>query len=90
MPVPMRMEQNTGVAAVSAIVAAVVSLFATFSGHPFWGLILALASIIFGGVGLAMAASPRVSGGILSIASMVLGLFGLGASVLGMIGVIVF
>ena len=38
----------------------------------------------------AMAASPRVSGGILSIASMVLGLFGLGASVLGMIGVIIF
>lgn len=88
MPVPM--QQNTGTAAVSAIVAAIISLIATFSAHPFWGLILALVAIVLGGIGLAMAASPRVSGGMLSIASMVLGIFGLGASVLGMIGVIVF
>jgi hypothetical protein len=37
-----------------------------------------------------MAASPRVSGGVLSIIGIILGLLGLGLAVLGLIGVILF
>jgi hypothetical protein len=37
-----------------------------------------------------MAASPRVSGGIMSIAAIVIAVFGLGFSVIGMVGGIIF
>lgn len=82
--------QRTATAAILSILAAIASFFATFTGHPIWGLVLGLASLPLGVVGLVTAASPRVSGGLLSIAGMILGIIALGLSVLGMIGAIIF
>jgi len=84
------MNQKTGTFATLAIVAAVGSYIATFTGHPIVGLLAALASIPLGLLGLLMAASPKVGGGLLSIFSMVLGVCGLGVAVLGLVGVILF
>ena len=84
------MDQRTGVAATLSILAAIGSYIAVCAGHPGWGLLLAVISIPLGLVGLVMAASPRVSGGILSIVAMVLGLLGVVVALLGVIGVVVF
>ncbi|MEW6443155.1 MAG: hypothetical protein AB1640_19635 [bacterium] len=83
------MEQKTGTAATLALAAAVSSYLVTFSGHPGWGLLASLVAVPLGAFGFAMAASPRVSGGVLSIVSIVLGIGAFGISVLGMIGAIV-
>lgn len=83
-------EQKTGTMAVVAIVAAVVSFLFTFTGHPFWGMISAIISIPIGIIGVMMAASPRVGGGALSIAAIVIGVIAIGIAVLGVIGVVVF
>jgi hypothetical protein len=82
--------QQTGAAATIAIIAAIAGFVATFTGHPFWGLFIALVAIVSGLAGFVMAASPKVSGGILSIVAIVLGVVGLAVSVLGMVGVILF
>ena len=55
-----------------------------------WGLLVELAAMLLGVVGFLMAASPRVSGGVLSIVAIVIGVVGLGVAVLGMIGTLVF
>lgn len=85
-----RIEQRTGIAAAISILAAVGSYILTCMGHPVWGLILALISVPAGIIGLVMAASPRVSGGILSIVAIILGAIGVLVAVLGIVGVIVF
>lgn len=82
--------QRTGTAAIVAIIVAIVSIIATFSGHAVWGLLLGLIAIVSGGVGMVTAASPRVSGGAISIAAIVLAIFGLGLSILGMLGAALF
>ena len=82
--------QRTGTAATLAIVAAIGGLIATFTGHPVWGLILALVAILLGAIGLVRAASPRVSGGILSIVAIIVAVLGLGVAGLGMVGTLVF
>ncbi len=84
------MDQRTGMAATLAIIAAVGSYVATCTGHPVWGFVAALISIPLGILGLVFSASPRVGGGILSIASIVLGGIGLVLAILGMVGVMVF
>jgi hypothetical protein len=84
------MVQQTSLAATLAIVAAVGSYVLTFSGRPFLALLIALLSLPLGLAGLFMAASPRVKGGILSIAAMALGALAIVLSVLGMIGALVF
>jgi hypothetical protein len=84
------MGQNTGAAATISLIAAILSWVLTFSGRPIWGMVLGLISIPAGVIGLLMAASPRVSGGLLSIIAIVLGVLGLGLAVLGLIGVILF
>jgi len=84
------MGQKTGMAATVAIITAIASFILTLIGHPVFGLLTALTAVVAGIFGLIMAASPKVSGGIISIASIVLGIFGIGLSVLGMIGVIIF
>jgi hypothetical protein len=81
--------QRTGALAIAAIVAAVISFIFTFAGHAIVGLFAALISIPLGVVGLVMAASPRVGGGLLSIAAIVLGVIAIGVSVLGLIGGII-
>jgi hypothetical protein len=84
------MDQKTGTTAIAAIAAAVISIIATFSGHAVIGLLVALVSLPLGALGMAMAVSPRVSGGMLSIGAIVLGIFGIGIAVLGMLGHVLF
>lgn len=86
----MAIEQRTGTAATLAIIAAIGGFVLIFTGNPGWGLLAELIAGLLGAVGLLMAASPRVSGGLLSIAAMVLAVIGLVISVLGLIGSIVF
>jgi hypothetical protein len=86
----MAIEQRTGTAATLAIIAAIGGFFLIFTGNPGWGLLAEVIAGLLGVIGLVMAASPRVSGGMLSIAAIVLAVFGLGISVLGLIGSIVF
>jgi len=82
------MEQKTGISATLAIVAAIGSYFASFSGHPVIGFLAALTALPLGVVGLVMAASPRISGGILSIIAILLAVFGLGLALLVLLGVL--
>jgi len=84
------MEQKTGTAATISLIAAIVSWIVTFSGNPIWGMVLGLVSIPAGVIGVLMAASPRVGGGLLSVIGIVVGILGLGLAVLGLIGVILF
>lgn len=83
-------EQKTGALATAAIIAAILGFILTFMGHPVFGLFSAILSIPLGIIGLMMAASPRVGGGLLSIVAMVLGLIAIGFAVLGGIGTIIF
>jgi hypothetical protein len=70
-PVPRSgLAQQRGFAAVAGLVAAVVAFFVT----PVLGFFLALLAILLGIVGFLRAASPRVSGGMMSIGAIVLGL----------------
>jgi hypothetical protein len=79
------MNEKTGTMAVIAIIAAIASYFLTFSGHTVYGMVLALIAIPFGIGGFVMAASPRVSGGIISIISILLGVFAIGVAIIAMI-----
>jgi hypothetical protein len=84
------MGQKTGIFATLAIIAAVASFFLTFSGHRILALVLAVFSIPLGALGVIMAASPRVGGGLVSIIAIGLGVFAAGVAVLGMIGGVFF
>lgn len=85
-----RVEQRTGTMAILSIVAAIAAFFAIFTGSPILGLLLAIVAIPLGIFGLLRAASPRVSGGIMSIFGIALGGIGLVLAVLGMVGMIIF
>lgn len=63
--------QVKSLASILAIVAAIASFF-VHSG--IWGVMLAVVAVVLGLVGFAKAASPRVSGGILSLCAIGLGL----------------
>lgn len=85
----LRTEQKTGTLATAAIIAAVLSFVLTFTGHVLWGGISALISLPLGAMGIFMAASPRVGGGLMSIAAIILGLFAIGvAAVAGFFGIL--
>ena len=84
------MDQKTGIAAVLAIIAAIGGFLLTFAGSPGWGLLVELLAVLLGAIGFFMAASPRVSGGMLSIAAVVIAIVGVGLSVLGLLGSLVF
>ncbi|RJQ76464.1 MAG: hypothetical protein C4519_14665 [Desulfobacteraceae bacterium] len=86
----MERAQKTGTLAILSIIAAIAAFISVFSGSPVLGLFLAFLSIPLGIFGLIMAASPRVSGGIMSIAGIVLGGFGLVIAILGAVGMIIF
>lgn len=83
-------EQKTGTLALGAIIAAIVSFILTLSGSPIIGLVCGLISIPLGIFGVMMSASPRVGGGLLSIAAIVLGVIAIGFAVLGGIGAMIF
>lgn len=84
------MDQRTGVAATLSIVAAVVAFIVLFTGHPVWALIVAGFAVLAGILGLISAASPRVSGGVLSILAIVLGVIAFAFAILGTVGAILF
>ncbi len=70
----MASDQHRSIAAVLGIVCAVGSFFVY---HSFWGIVLAILAILFGLFGFLRSASPRVSGGILSIAAVGIGVIAL-------------
>jgi hypothetical protein len=70
------------------MLAAVLCYVAICSGNPWVGLALAIVSLPLGLLGLLWSASPRVSGGILSIFAMLLGLVGVVLSILVGVGAI--
>ena len=73
-----------------ALVAAIIGVVMVFAGNPGWGLIIEVTAAVLGAIGFFMAASPRVSGGVLSIVAIVIAVFGIGLSVLGVIGSAIF
>lgn len=62
-------EASFSIPSIAAIGAAVLSMVVSAG----WGLVLALLAIVLGVVGFAMALSPRVRGGVVSIVSMFAG-----------------
>jgi len=67
---PIAAHQVHSLASIVAIVAAIASFF-VHSGV--FGLVLAIAAIVLGLVGFVKAASPRVSGGMISLVAIGLG-----------------
>ena len=63
-------------ASIIAIVAALGSFYLSFNGMGVRGLLVAGVGVIFGIMGFLRAASPRVSGGILSLAALALSAIG--------------
>ena len=85
----VRTEQKTGTLATLAIIAAVLSFFLSFTGNVLWGGFSALISIPLGLAGVFMAASPRVGGGLMSIAAVILGVFAIGVAIVsGFLGIL--
>jgi hypothetical protein len=82
------MAQKTGTSATLSIIAAVASFPISLTGHAIAGLIIAIISLPLGLFGLVRAASPRVSGGIISILAIILGGIGVAVAVLVLVGVI--
>jgi hypothetical protein len=69
---PVRSTPAFSVPSILAIVCAILS-FVTGG----WGLFLAIAAIILGLVGVLLALSPRVRGGLMSVFSVLAGLLGI-------------
>ncbi|HYO11289.1 MAG TPA: hypothetical protein VER17_20155 [Tepidisphaeraceae bacterium] len=67
---------------ILAIVAAVIS----FRVGALTGLLLAIAAIVLGIIGLLLSLSPRVRGGIVSIVGVVAGLIGIIAAAFKLLG----
>lgn len=82
------MYQRRGTTATFSIIAAIGSYFLTFSGHPVLGLITGIISLPLGIIGLIIAASPKISGAIVSIFAILLGAGAVAAGILGIFGVI--
>ena len=82
------MEQRTGIVAIASIVLALGSFVLTCTGNPIWGLVTALVSIPLGVAGLLISASPRVSGGMLSIGAIAVGALAVLVAILGIFGAI--
>lgn len=83
---PAPPSQQTGTAATIAIIAAIVGWIVLFAAYPGWSFLLNILAVVAGIIGLIMAASPRVSGGIASIVGIVLGAVGVILAIFGMAG----
>jgi hypothetical protein len=79
----MQPRATFGLGAVLAFLAAVGSYFSTCSGHPWWGLGLAIVAMPLGAIGLMQSASARVKGGPLSMLAVLLGVVGVGLAIAG-------
>jgi hypothetical protein len=67
------METDTTTKATFSLpsIIAIVAALASFAVGAFWGFILALIAIVFGFIGVAMALSSRVRGGMVSVLSII-------------------
>lgn len=72
-------------ASIFAIIAAIASFYFSSQGRELWGLLAALVAIAAGLLGGLRALSPRVSGGLLSIAAVVLGVIAILVSLVALI-----
>ena len=79
-----------GITATMALLAAIAGVLAVVTGNPGWGLVFAACAAVLGAIGLLISASPRMSGGMMSIVAIVIAVFGIGLSVLGVIGSAIF
>ena len=73
-----------------ALLGAIGGMIMIFAGRPGLGLLLAACAAILGAIGFFISASPRISGGMMSIVAIVIAIFGIGLSVLGVIGSAIF
>jgi hypothetical protein len=65
-------DQQTGSTTMMALVAAILGVVLVIAGNPGWALLLEGSAAVLGAVGFFMAASPRMSGGALSILAIVI------------------
>jgi hypothetical protein len=72
----MRPPAKLGLGAILGMVVAAASLGVSISGRPFWGLALAMLSLLLGMVGLVRSISPEIRGGLLSVAAVAMGAVG--------------
>ena len=77
--------QRKAVPAIAAILLALGGYVLICSGRGIWGLLAEVVAVPLGIVGMVMAASPRVTGGMLSIVAIVLGAIGV---ILGLLVVV--
>jgi hypothetical protein len=77
LPAPAVAAPVRSTASVIAILCALGGFWMSGHGRELWGFILAIVAILAGLIGGIKALSPRVSGGILSIVAVVLGLVAL-------------
>jgi hypothetical protein len=70
---------------IPSIIAAIAA-FLSFKAGAIFGLLLALAAIVLGLLGVVLALSPRIRGGIVSAISMVAGLIGIIAAAFKLLG----
>lgn len=70
---------------IVAVLLAIGSCALTFTGHPLWAIVCAVAAIPLGLLGILLASSSKVSGGIMSAGAAVIGVFAIGLAVLGLI-----
>ncbi len=60
---------------------AIIAAIGSFATGPFLGMLLAIAAILLGVVGVVLALMPRVRGGMISVVSILLGVIGIIAAV---------
>ena len=82
--------QETGVAALLAVFSAVAGLIIVFAGKPGLGLLFEISAAGLGIIGVFMAVSPRANREVMSIIAIAIAVFGIGVSVLGVIGSTIF
>lgn len=82
----MDSKQKTSTAAAASFIVAVASYLATCTGHPGWGLFAAIAAMPLGVLGILLAVSPRIKGGILSVFALIFAAVGAIISILAITG----
>lgn len=81
--------QKASASALTALAAAGVSIIATFSGYPLWGVFAALLCLPLAVFGLIFAVSPRVGGGLMSVVAVLIGILASLLALSSMVGVLV-
>jgi hypothetical protein len=81
----MRPPSRFGKGALLAGIASAGSMVLSCSGHPIWGLVLAILAIPLGLIGLLRSASREVHGGMTSIIAIVVGLLGIAVAIIALV-----